>query len=181
MLVEPTALAVRPDFLARQRVTARFPGGEASFEAALQKQGETLTVIGLTPFGTRAFTLLQAPSGVTFTSQLPEGKGPPLEPRYLLQDIHHAYFLALPPAPGAGGADATEVAPLGPELVTEARGPDGTVLARTFRRRDPPPAGEVTVTYEDGAAGTLPKQVRIENGYYGYELTIETLSVQLLE
>ena len=68
-------------------------------------------------------------------------------------------------------------------MVIEEDGPDGAVLARTFRKVHPPPAGAVTVTYlGDGMRGGLPPpRVRLENGYYRYELEIETVSVRRLE
>ncbi len=189
ILVSPERLQQAPDFLARQRVSAAFEGGEASFEAALQKQGDTLTVIGLSPFGTRAFTLVQGPQGVTFESHLPAGKegerGPPLRPRYLLQDIHHAFFLRLPPYEGRSargvisylGADGD----VGKEVVSEERDEEGRVLARTFVPQQAP-GGRVTVTYEPGIGpdGLPPAWARLENEVHRYRLVIETLSVQRL-
>ena len=186
VLVAASGLRAFPDYLARQRVSGEFRGHRETFEAALQKRGDTLTVIGLTPFGTKAFVLEQSPGGVAFTSHLPPDRSLPLKPRYLLQDIHHAFFAALPGPPPAAesavfvkGARARKRGKIGGELLDEVWDPRGrAVEARFFRGR----VGDVGVTYEPGMEGGLPPaRARVENERYGYTLEIETLSVQRLE
>lgn len=181
ILVAASRLATFPDYLARQKVTGLFRGHRETFEAALQKKGDALTVIGLTPFGTKAFVLEQTPAGLKFTNHMPPGRSLPLQPRYLLQDIHHAFFLTAPGAPPASDAGSRPHlrGKVGREVIDEVWDPSRrAVLARYFRGA----AGDVGVTYEPGMADRLPPaRARVENERYGYTLEIETLSVQRLE
>ena len=177
--------AIQGDVLLRQRVEGEFHGERTSFEAALQKKGDTLTVIGLTPFGTKAFVLVQQGDDVRFTSYLPPDRELPLDPAYLLQDIHHAFLLSAAPDPHQvledGDHELELVVPGGGEHLEE-RWAEGRVMSRTYRKRAAPPEGEVVVTYEGGMQGRLPPRVtRLDNGYYGYRLTIETLEARYLE
>lgn len=155
-------------FLVRQKITGQFDGHSQSFEAVLQKQASTLTVIGLTPFGTKAFVLVQEGKNLSFESFLPKGRSLPLDPNYLLQDIHHAFFL---------GPDSKTS-----ESCTETEGKDGQIRRRTFRRKDDPGGAAVVVSYTGHVEGELfAERVTLDNGYYGYLLTIETVSYQALD
>ena len=70
----------------RQKLTATSPKGGGSFEAVLQKQPGTLTLVGLTPYGSRAFLLQQTKGDVQFTKYVPREL--PFAPTFLLLDIH---------------------------------------------------------------------------------------------
>ena len=173
------------DFLVRQQLEGDFEGRIARFEAAMQKVGDELTVIGLTPFGTKAFVLTQKGETVAFQSMLPPDHELPLHPKYLLADIQHAFFARIP-APGAEGEqgalpDGEHTGALGGETVWE-RWEGGRVRERVFRVKSGLPSGEVRVTYEGGMAdGVPPRVVKLVNGLYGYSITIETLVHQWLE
>ena len=163
------------DFLMRQRVTAHYPGRTLSFDAALQKQGDTLTLLGLTPFGTRAFLLQQRGVEVSFTSYMPGDA--PFPPRYMLLDIHRTFFIGLgrPPA-GDGERRGTRDG----EEITE-RWERGRLMERHFRRLDGQPEGTVDVRFVDGMQGHAPpRTIEFHNGWYGYALTITTLAHQTL-
>src|SRR4029078_5074811 len=54
----PPPAAIPGTFTLRQKLTATSPKGGGSFEAVLQKQPGTLTLVGLTPYGSRAFLLV---------------------------------------------------------------------------------------------------------------------------
>jgi len=161
-------------FLYRQRVTARRPGREVSFEAVLQKQGGTLTMLGLTPFGTRAFVLQQRGVAVEFTSYMPGEL--PFPPRYILLDLHRTLFVTL----GPPVADGDRVAVRDGESVRE-RWRAGRLMERRYERVGGAPAGSIEVRYEGGMAGHEPPDtIEYRNGWYGYALTITTLSRQAL-
>jgi len=163
------------DFLRRQKLTARFGEQTQSFEAVLQKQGDKLKLLGLTPFGTKAFLLEQDGLEVTFTSYLPREL--PFPPRYILQDVHRVYFSSAPGEPPADGEHAREQQG---EKITELwRG--GRLLERRFTRVAADPPGVLAITYQGGMAGsTSPRLIAIDNGWLGYSLSIETLSEQTL-
>jgi hypothetical protein len=163
------------DFLRRQRITAQFQGHTISFEAILQKQGETLTLLGMTPFGTKAFALTQKGSDVTFTPFLTREL--PFPPRYILNDIHRTFFIGLPEAPLADGTHFGVRA--GEEIREEWE--HGRLRTRRFRRIEGEPAGEITVRYSgEPTASGVAEHVQFTNGWFGYELLIETTSDQAL-
>lgn len=167
---------IRGAFMFRQRVEAHYPGRDVSFDAVLQKQGDTLTLLGLTPFGTRAFVLQQRGTEVSFTSHMPGEL--PFPPRYMLLDIHRTLFIGLGPAPSVDGErrgtrDGEEI-----REVWRA----GRLMERHFRRLDGVPASTIDVRYEGGMEGdTPPRTVEFHNGWMGYSLTITTLESQRLD
>lgn len=165
-----------PDFLARQRLLGTAQGRSFHGEAVVQKQGEALTLIGLTPFGTKAFVARQQGGQVESQVLAPEGKLP-FPPRFMLLDVNRVLFLGLP---GAPLADGTHTGELHGERVTEVW-QGGALLERRFERADGEPAGTVAVTYEGGMReGKLPARVRLDNGWFGYAIAIETVQWQAL-
>ncbi|PRQ03687.1 hypothetical protein ENSA5_13090 [Enhygromyxa salina] len=162
------------EFLARQKLTGTYGEHEFAFEAMLQLRGGTLTVLGLTPFGTKAFVLTQTGSEVEFEALI--DRELPFPPEYMLQDIQRAWLwhVRLPWADGPPGEDpaTTEVAG---ERVTEQWTANGLVR-RSFARLDGEPAGEIRVDYIGGhRSGRPARRVVLENGWFGYRLEIETL------
>lgn len=93
-LVESTALV--PDFLWQQEITASRGPFSHSFPAALQSSEGVLTVLGLTPFRTRAFLIEQRGREFEYT-QFVETKLP-LRPAWVLIDIHRTFFDGLAPS-----------------------------------------------------------------------------------
>lgn len=175
----PGALATTlsgPDFLARQRLDGRIRERTIHGEAVVQKQGEALTLIGLTPFGTKAFVAQQTAGAVESKVMAPEGKLP-FPPRFMLLDVNRVLFLGL-----SGGplADGTHSGAVGEERVTEVW-KDGALLERRFSRVDGKPAGEIVIVYEGGMReGKLPSRVRLQNGWFGYTIAIDTVQWQAL-
>ncbi len=167
---------IRGAFLARQHVSAHYPGGhDVEFDAVMQKQGDTLTLLGMTPFGTRAFLLQQRGTEVSFTSYLPREL--PFPPRYMLLDIHRTFFIGLGAPPAADGERRGTRD--GEEIVE--RWQAGRLMERRFRRLDGRPAGDIVVRYGDGMQGHAPPRViEFRNGWFGYTLSIETTAHQTL-
>ena len=73
----------------RQKLAAKSAHGGGSFETILQKRPGVLRVVGLTPFGTRAFLLEQRGPTVDFTSYVPREL--PFAPTFMLLDIHRVF------------------------------------------------------------------------------------------
>ena len=89
-------------FLLRQRIVARFRDRTVpALDAALQLHEGELSLLGLTPFGTRAFLIRQRGTEVTTESFIAEL--PPIDPRQVLGDVHRVLFRGLfigkPPPP----------------------------------------------------------------------------------
>lgn len=175
----PTALVaprdVPGDWLRRQQLVARYPTGAGSFEAVLQKQGPTLTLIALAPFGAKAFVLVQTGTEVRFTAYLPVPL--PFPPRFILNDISRTYFGGI-----AGGpfSDGEQVRVRDGERISE-RWQAGRLLERRFVRVDRDPPGEIVITYVGGMREAhSPALIELDNGWLGYHLSIATLSEQPL-
>jgi hypothetical protein len=181
----PGAFFWRQHVVGHLAAGAAGPGSEArevGFDAAVQKRGARLTVIGLAPWGSRAFTLVQEGRAVTFTKELDEEL--PFPPHAILQDLHRTWFKGWTGAARPDGTH-TATAPDG-EAITE-RWEGGRLLERRFSRPDAPgphgPEAEIVVTYGEGLAdlGAPPRKAVLENGWFGYRLEVETLEAHRLE
>lgn len=178
--VEPYPTVLAPpstfggDFAMEQDVTMAHAQGEEHFRAVLQKQGDELVLVGLAPHGGRAFVLTQRGTEVTFENFMPREL--PFPARYVLHDIHRAWFKD---APGEGGE-------MDGERVTETV-VDGRVTERRYERLDGQPEGAIVVDYGDeGIApeapvtAAPPSRIVLDNQWFGYRATIVTRNWQPL-
>jgi hypothetical protein len=170
-LVPPSALGA--DFMLRQKISATFgESKEISFEAVLQKVGDQLTLIGLTPFGSRAFLLQQKGTEIEFTNYV--DKELPFPPKYILLDIQRTLRIE------QARADGTHELRDAEEHVRETW-KDGRIVERRIRRLDDKPPGELVIVYEGGMPpGEPPPTMHFDNGWFGYRLTIETTEARKL-
>ncbi len=153
-----------------QKIRASFDGREVAFEAILQKSGEELLVLGLTPMGTKAFALRQ--TGLVCSFEKFVDQEIPFPARFILVDIQRCFFpLAAAPA---DDTDGVRIISIGQERVEESwRG--GRLDSRTFERPGQSDGARIRVDYEDWSAdGTVPERVQLDNGWFGYVLTIQT-------
>lgn len=161
------------DFFDRQRIVASYGSQSFGFDAVLQKRGDELTLLGLTPFGTRAFVVTQKGADVSFQTFV--GTALPFPPRYMLIDVHRVFFQASAPDV-EGPATEGERAHSGTNEVVTERWQEGRLLQRTFSRPDAHPPGKIVVDYDGGMGEGHPHHVVLTNGWYGYRLDITTLS-----
>lgn len=167
-LVDPGEL--QANFMMRQRITVAIGDRTYSYDAVLQKRGATLTLVGLTPFGTRAFVVEQR--GVALSYRATTSAPPPFPPRYMLIDVQRVFLVTLGPPPSGG--DGERVVTRGDDEVRE-RWRGGRLVWRRFRRS----SGEATVDYGEGMLGhRAPPIVRYRNDWLGYSLTIATHAQQ---
>ena len=161
------------DLMWQQRVTARWGDGmERGFEAAVQKRGDTLTVIGLSPLGQAGFVLTQDTAGVRFENRTDMEL--PFSPRFVLLDVQRTFFPWLP----INGAvsDGEHSAVVDGERVVEVRS-GGKLRERRFTRCDGMPAGDIVVRYEwseTDVGRVAPRRAVLDNGWFGYRMTVET-------
>jgi hypothetical protein len=152
------------NFLMRQQIDFRYGEQSGSFEAVVQKHCEELTVIGFTPFGTRAFSIRQRGIEVSVESRLPGGW--PFSPRHVLLDIHRSYFVPISENPPQEGTRETSH---GRETILESWS-----AGRLVERRYQP--GSIVVTYVGGATAREPaRRVRLHNERHGYDLDVTTV------
>ncbi|MCA9636354.1 MAG: DUF3261 domain-containing protein [Myxococcales bacterium] len=167
--------AIPGDFMARQRLLGAMGEHRLAADVVLQKQGDTLTLMGLTPFGTRAFALIQDGREVSFQPFIDAPL--PFPPELMLADIHRTLFLGI----GAPAADGSRRLHLAGERVDE-RWAGGRLMERRFLRRRGKPKGLIAIDYGEGMRGSEPPpKVEIRNERFGYTVTIETVTFQRLD
>ena len=174
----------------QQRVTAKWqrPGQateERGFDAALQRSGENLTVIGLSPMGSVGFSIQQSPAGIDVINNIPEQLVIP--PQFILLDVQRTFFPWLAPAQAANSdqkpplLDGTHTSQRDGEEITEVRR-DGRLQQRTFRRLDNQPTGLISIRYSwQQPDWHVPTEAVLVNGWFGYQLTIVTHSETRLQ
>jgi len=183
----PTAAELPPPdsipgtFTLRQKLTATSPKGGGSFEAVLQKQPGTLTLVGLTPYGSRAFLLQQTKGDVQFTKYVPREL--PFAPTFLLLDIHRALATWIGP-PLVTGDRSGQV---GDETIHE-RWQDGKLVQRTFTSTSTStgtsisakarPPETITITYAGYGASNIATHITLRNARLDYRVDIETVPFQ---
>lgn len=175
VLVSGPALAQRGDFMARQSLLGRQGEREIHGEVVVQKQGEALTLIGMTPFGSKAFVIQQDAAGVRSQEVLPGALPFPAE--FMLLDVHRALFMGLSPGTGADGTRRGEREG---EAITETW-QGGKLMRRSFERLDRRPRGKIEIEYVGGMTGERPPaRIRFKNGWFGYTIEISTVSWQAI-
>jgi hypothetical protein len=158
----PTS-AIADGLTLRQLVRITTADLEVGVQLVAQKRGETLTLVGLTTLGLKAFTLTQTGRATQVDAAL--GRAWPVPPLNLLRDLHRTRFLAVPGGPFTNGEVRTTYE--GTAITEVWR--DGALVTRTFTRPGAKPTGAVRIEF---AADT----VRIANEWCGYEATIVTLA-----
>jgi hypothetical protein len=168
----PPPDAIPGTFAVRQKLTATSAKGGGSFEAVLQKTPGTLTLVGLTPYGSRAFLLTQTKGDVQFTKYVPREL--PFPPTFMLLDIHRVLGQWLGP-PLASGERSGQV---GDETIHE-RWQNGKLLERTFVSARSTPPGPITISYAGyGAASALAEHITLHNARLDYRIAIDTVPFQ---
>ncbi len=166
------AASLPTDILWQQRVTATWgEDGQRGFDAAIQKQGDTLTVLGLSAIGSAGFAMILR--GTTIELKNDTAQDLPFPPRFILLDVQRTFYPWLPAPPPADGTREGTVAG---ERVTETFRA-GRLVERRFARLDAQPAGDITVTYDWGetpADHQAPRHTVLHNAWFGYRLTIDT-------
>lgn len=165
-------LRLGPDVLWQQRVTAEWrDGGQRSFDAALQKQADVLTVLGLSPTGAVGFAVLQR--GVAIEVQNRSGEPWPFPARFVLLDVQRVYFPWLA-TDGVARPDGVYTGTVEGEQVVEVVRA-GRLQERRFTRLDGRPAGVLRIEYTwDRADWLAPTRAQLDNAWFGYRLTLET-------
>jgi hypothetical protein len=80
------------EWLIHERIRVRGERVDESYGLVVQKTGARLVLIGLTPFGAKAFSVTQI--GVEVWSESKLGAALPVPPENVLRDLHRAHFLA---------------------------------------------------------------------------------------
>ena len=173
----PPPDAIPGTFALRQKLTASSAKGGGSFEAVLQKQPGKLTLVGLTPYGSRAFLLEQTKGDVQFTKYVPREL--PFAPTFMLLDIHRVLGSWLGPPPVGGNGERS--GQVGDETIRE-RWQDGKLSERTFTSAKSNPPGVITISYtgqgKSNGAANIATHITLQNARLDYRIVIETVPFQ---
>lgn len=166
------ATALEHEAVWQQRVIAHWGDGEDyGFDAVIQRSGEKLTILGLSPSGSVSFSIVLTAGVVRLVNNMPDGF--PFPPRNILMDVQRAFYPWLVPGVTEGIVDGERISEIWR---------DGQIAERSFSRLDGVPAGAITVRYEwAGRNMHLPASTVLENGWFGYRLEIQTQRETLLD
>jgi hypothetical protein len=162
------------DFMVRQHLTieAERDGKPVTGEldAVVQKQGDTLLIVGFGPMNVKAFTLTHRADRIELVQHM--GPELPFSPRNVVVDVHRVFFKRLPPPaePGYSGAVRGE---LDGEHVEETWR-DGQLRQAVFTRPGSALRGAIRVELGPGCAPSRcePESATLHNEWFGYTLTI---------
>lgn len=192
--IEAAAVAMRPvdawsgSRMLRQRVEVEWPGGGEGFDAVLQRRPGELALIGLGPMNLVGFRLALVESAGEGAARIEfenrSGRALPFSPAHILADVQRVFYpwLAEPwPATEQACADDCERSGRQGAVAVWERSVEGQLAERRFAIAGRLDAGEVRIRYADWAgAPAMPRRVELENGWFGYRLTIETLEATAL-
>jgi hypothetical protein len=172
VLRDPQTIA--HDFMVRQSIAIRAQHEgkpvDGQLDAVLQKQGDTLLIVGFGPMNVKAFTLTQRGDRI----ELEQFLGPelPFSPRNVIVDVHRILFKRLP-APTEPGYSGVLRGELDGETVEETWR-EGQLRATAFTRPGSTLAGAVRIELGPGCtpARCEPETAALTNEWFDYSLTI---------
>ncbi len=165
---------LRGNFVLHQVITVRWAVQgeefEESFNAALQRNGETLLVLGLGPLGQVGFELRLEEGNVYFENRI--GRVLPFAPEHILADVQRVFY------PWIEGTDqCTDCQRKGTHQaisIVETYS-EGALTERRFSRQDDLERGYVVIEYgQDRLAREIPARANLRNDWVGYALDIKT-------
>jgi hypothetical protein len=169
--------ALRDDLVMKQSVSVRWQDREENFEAVLQKRGSELLLLGLGPMNTVGFSLTLDDRGVTFENRT--GRELPFLPERILADVQRVFYPWIEEYPICSNCER-EAKRAGLEI--RERMGDGFLEERRFSVAGRPERGELVVRYEGWIDGfSVPRRAILSNGWFGYELIIDTASVERID
>jgi hypothetical protein len=162
-----------PDFMLRQNITAYFKGRELSFSAVLQKKSDKLTIVGLTPMGTRAFLLEKQDQSIRFKNYV--NRDLPFSPKFMLSDIQ--FIFEISEVQVDGRHERTE----GPVHITEDW-KSGKLFRRVAHIEVSGHTQRLVIEYNGGSQRNAPAPIIIfTNEDHGYRLEIENSDYKKLD
>lgn len=150
------------------RHTIRSGSVDTAFRLAVEKRGDELTLVGLSPLGAVVFSVVQ--TGVELEVDALPASILEVPPENVLRDLHHVLFQGVASAPADG-----EVATVQGDTRISEVWSDGRLRRRGFERVSGKPSGEIVVDFVSDPVEGL-AEARIHNGWCGYEATLVTLA-----
>lgn len=171
--IEPSEALGKP-FVVQQNLRGKYGDKKLSLDVVVQYADGKLTLLGLTPFGSRAFVLTQSGTQTHFEKFI--DREIPFDPSYVLNDVHRVFFRGLS-GPRADGSYTEEHHD---ERVTE-RWQGGHVVERRFERVDGEPAGAVEAKFLGAPDPVIAREVQLTNAWFGYSLRVTSPEQRFLD
>ena len=150
------------------RYSLRSSSVDTAFRLAVEKRGDELTLVGLSPLGAVLFSVVQ--TGVDLEVDALPAAVLAVPPENVLRDLHRALFVGVASAPLDGEVHAVRD---GTRLIEVWS--DGRLRRRSFERAGGKPPGEIVIEFVASPAEGL-AEARIDNGWCGYRATLVTLA-----
>ena len=151
------------------RLLVRSEKVDTALRLAVEKRGDALVLVGLSPLGAVLFSVRQTGTD-TEVEALPAALLE-IPPENVLRDLHRVHFLTASTPLAANGT--SDVVRDDTRITEHWQG--GTLRSRTFERVNGRPRGQVVVDFVAKPAEGL-SEARIHNGWCDYEATLVTLT-----
>jgi hypothetical protein len=158
-------------FTLHQQLRFSFAERSGKIDSVIQKNCDSLDVVGLGPFNTRIFSLRQVAREVAFEPEnLEDWPFPPLR---ILLDIHRIYLYPLPNSPLPDGVYETEVA----DMLVSEYWKSGRLRQRILSNPTGQQPERIRIDYVGGLVRNgAPPPVVLEDEGRQYRLELETVS-----
>lgn len=168
----PTA-ELTPPFQIRQRIHGKYQGRDVTIDCVVVLDQGKLSVVGLTPFSTRAFVIEQRGTEVKLEKFV--DRDVPFDPAAVLYDLHRVFFRGLSKPQSDGTHEGVDHG----DLVRE-RWEGGHIVERRMQSLEGPTPQLVVIQFAGAPAPVIAPRVTLTNVAFAYTLEIENLEQQLL-
>lgn len=168
--------AMGPDFFEEQDVHLQWPGSDLRVRAVLQKRDGILELITLDPRARPILKVTHDDAGVHIEEYA--DRSLPFEASYIVADVQKAF--ARWPLEASPDLESGIVSGEHQSLRYEEEREDGRIVQRRFWRSDLPDDKQVVVHYAYADESGSLREVRVDNGWFGYVLAVRILRRELL-
>ena len=163
-----------PPFVVEQHLSGQYGSQDISLDCVVQLSKGKLTLLGLTPFGTKAFLIEQTGTDVRFEKYVDNDL--PFEPINVLYDLHRVFFRGLSQPRMDGTYEEQDHG----DMVRE-QWEGGSIVERRFQNLEGPYSNIIVIAYDGPPAPIIARHVTLTNVAYGYTLKIDNLEQKTLE
>ena len=161
---------IESNFMLRQKLLGSFRGQDFHGEVIIQKLAGELTIIALTPFGSKAFAIKQTSERIDSVSFIPQQLVFP--PELMVLDIHRSLFI------GSNKSDKPQNGVI--NFVYKGVGiretwNKGQLKQRLFFAKNKPKTVEFTINYGEGMHDFIPPaEIELFDHRIGYRIRVIT-------
>ena len=158
-------------FTLHQQLRFSFGDRRGNLGSVIQKNCDSLDVVGLGPFNARIFSLRQVAREVDYEPEHLEVW--PFPPLNILLDIHRIYLYPLAEPPPPDGVQVSSVA----GMSVSEHWKSGRLMLRILTSEGGTPSERIKIEYKGGLVrDEAPPAIVLEDALRGYRLDVETVS-----